>query len=488
MIFLESILSWISFALVSLVILLSPWFFGAWEVWWFWPFVVCIFSSAMILGLRLAITAFGSSSPDGNRNTEGEGTYVDATSEADIINMRRKVLGCAAFMLFLGYAFWRFMVTGVVMDAQRSFLLFLTPFLIGLTIVFGFGTRQIRLLHVILMFNLLVLGLYAIINHLGWHSRFVLWAPGYSLYINDNRATGTYFCPDHFAGLMEIAFSLSLGFLVAREVRRGRRIFAGILAIVAFAVVVLSKSRGGGLAVAVICMAVLFWGVSQWPRTVRWYLRGSGAALFILLLLAFCFCAKSYMYRFVDGSGREVIRQRSLAQKKEAFVDLIRSSSRGRMIAGALRAWETAPFLGIGPGMHQNLWFHFAPSPDGNRETGKWPSLRNNDFHSYEVHSDWVQLLEEYGVAGILLFLAAASTLFAILLAGIGKERRERMSRNWRSVGEGYHPLLLGSIFSCVALAFHSLGDFNLQIPATTWILSAVVAMAMAMVFRDERI
>jgi O-antigen ligase len=487
MIFLESILSWISFVLISLVILLSPWFFGSWEVWWFWPFVVCIFSSAMILGLRLAITAFAASSPDGRGETAGERTYVDAVPEADIANMRRKMFGCAAFMLFLGYAFWRFMGTGVVMDAQRSFLLYLTPLLIGLTIVFGFRTRQVRLLHVIIMFNLLALGLYAIINHLVCHSRFVLWAPGYSQYIEDNRATGTYFCPDHFSGLMEIALSLSLGFLVAREVGKQRRIFAGVLAVVAFAVVVLSKSRGGGLTVAVICVAVLVWGVSQWPRTVRWYLRGSGAALFILLLLAFCFCAKSYMDRFVDASGRHLIREKSFAQKKEAFVDLIRSSSRGRMIAGALRAWHTAPFLGIGPGMHQNLWFHFAPSPDGNRETGKWPSLPNNDFHSYEVHSDWVQLLEEYGIAGLALFLAAASTLFAILLSGIKKERRERMSHNWRSVGEGYQPLLLGAIFSCVALAFHSLGDFNLQIPATTWILGTVVALAMTMVLRDER-
>ena len=75
------------------------------------------------------------------------------------------------------------------------------------------------------------------------------------------------------------------------------------------------------------------------------------------------------------------------------------------MIGGAIRAWQAAPVWGVGAGMHQNIWPHVAASGDGDRGKGIWPTLVNDKFHSYEVHSDWIQLLEEYGLVGLILFL-----------------------------------------------------------------------------------
>ena len=132
--------------------------------------------------------------------------------------------------------------------------------------------------------------------------------------------------------------------------------------------------------------------------------------------------------------------------------------------------------------MHQNLWPHIAASPDGAPEHGKWPKYPNNTFHSYEVHSDWTQLMEEYGVVGLVLLLIPAGLLAFLLLS-----RRSQMLRRRREDGRGAsdYGLLLGALLAIVALAFHSLGDFNLQMPATVWMLAAIVATPVAHLLRE---
>ena len=62
---------------------------------------------------------------------------------------------------------------------------------------------------------------------------------------------------------------------------------------------------------------------------------------------------------------RNIIGPQAIAKLKDG--------ARYHMISAALRAWRTRPLFGIGPGMHRNLWPHFAPSPDGDRTRGIWP-------------------------------------------------------------------------------------------------------------------
>jgi O-antigen ligase len=483
--FLETCLSWGCFFLVALIVAVAPWLFGAWEVWWFWPFVVCIFLSTGLFGLLLLNRAImrwvGRPEAAEARNC------IETVSEIDVVNTWMKALAVLSFLPFLVYAFIRLLHAEVFMDAQRSFLLFLTPFLLGIQIVFGLREKQAKTLYWLVAVNLLALGLYGIANHLIDHSRHVLWAEGYAGYISENRATGSYFCPDHFSGIMELAFGLGLGALLARETGRWWKLSGGVLALVALYAIVLSKSRGGGLTVVVILAAALCWGFSQWPVAIRWYLRLSLLAVGALGLTAFCCIASGYVTRFMSGQGRELAKAKTAQVRLAVIEDLVRTSSRGRMYAGALRAWNTERFFGVGPGMHQDLWPHFAASPDGDRDKGVWPSLPNNTFHSYEVHSDWLQLLEEYGILGVLLFLLPVIAVFTVLMIGVGRERRDWRSSGWRDVGGGYHPLLLGGIFAFVALAFHSLGDFNLQMPATVWLLAALIAIPIACITRDER-
>jgi O-antigen ligase len=154
-------------------------------------------------------------------------------------------------------------------------------------------------------------------------------------------------------------------------------------------------------------------------------------------------------------------------------------SDRYQMSAAALRGWFSAPVFGIGPGMHQNLWPHFAPSPDGDRERGIWPRFPNNRYHSFEAHNDWAQLLEEYGAVGLALFLLAMGTA-----AGMLYRCWRRRAHAGRLCDQDWP--ILAALLAGVAMAGHSVGDFNLQIPATTWLLAGLAGVGLARVADTE--
>jgi len=464
MLLLDILLSWTGFTFVAIVCVFSPWCFGAWEMWWFWPFAVCIFIVGLLFAGRLLIRAVNDQVPalcPGPRATKA------------------RLFTALTFVPFLVYAAVRAAQAPVFMDAERSFLMFATPLLLGTSIVFGFRRKQLDALFLIVLLNLILLGLYGLINHLITGSRLVLWVEGFPQYLKEHRATGSYFCPDHFAGAMELALCLGLALLLARETTRLRRTTAALVCVLALSAVVLSKSRGGGLAVIVVLAAALLWGLAQWPAVVRWWCRGAIAALAVFAVVLFAHVGTGYMTRFGSYFGWQTMREQSFRDWRPVLANKLRGSMRGRMMSAAVRAWRTSPVVGIGPGMHQNLWPHFAASPDGNRERGIWPTYPNNRLHSYKVHSDWLELLEEYGVVGLALFLIPVGAGFTMLLRGLYRTgRRDRESGTHVEVSE-YH-IILAAVLGCTCMAFHSFGDFNLQIPATTWMLTALVAIALA--------
>ncbi|MBT3193894.1 MAG: O-antigen ligase family protein [Verrucomicrobia bacterium] len=452
----DAVLRWIVFASVSLAVLVGPWLFGAWEAWWFWPIVAAISVGFAATGVRLGL----------------------ARSTRVIVSARVWWI-LAALTPFVVYAVIRMFMADVFMDAQRSVLLHVTAICVAGEILFGLNATQRRLLFWLLFANLLLLGVYGLVNHVGWQSERVLWEPGYAQYAG--RATGPYFCPDHFAGAMELLLCLALGLLASRGGATAVRWLAGLAALAATVGVVLTQSRGGGMTVIVIFMFAMVWCVAQWPAAIRWNLRLIGVSASLLLFMGLCLTGSDFVNRFVSygGWGSAAGSHVDAEQGKLAHVvEALQRTSRGRMYGGAVRAWKSAPWFGIGPGMHQHLWPHFAPTPDGDPELRIWPTLHNYDFRSYEVHSDWLQLLEEYGVVGMILFLFAFGVVMRCFAVGVRDE-----GRKWQQVSRNrVDPLTfscwVGGALSAVAMAFHSLGDFNLQMPGTVWVFSAILAIA----------
>lgn len=436
----------LSLFLLTPALLAGPWLFGAWEPWWFWPLAALFFAAVIVFGVVLM---------DAESLLTG---YSDRLLRRDVAPA---LLACGTFLV---YGTVRMLLTPVYTDAERSLLLFMLPlFAAGIT-GFTVGSVGRRVLFGLLAFNGLALGLYGIINHQVTGSERVMWMPGYMQYIADDRATGSYYCPNHFAGLLELSAALALGLLLDRGLRAWARLSGGILLAVCLTGVVMSRSRAGGVTLLVLLVAAPLVGMVQWrPRGRRIFQAG----LLVLALAAagsVAWLAHGYRARFQQFPW-----------------DDLQKSERVQMVSGALRAWHTAPVFGIGPGMHQNLWPHFAASPDGDREKAIWPSHPNLGWHSYEVHSDWVQLLEEYGGVGLALVLIALFLVMRLLWRGLRREEEVWKATGWdpperpRFLG-----VVLAAFLAVLAMTLHELADFNLQMPATGWMLGAILGLAAA--------
>jgi O-antigen ligase len=463
-----NLLGKLALAVAAAAVLVAPWLFGAWEFWWFWPVTVCIFASGLLFGLKLVVETCDP---------------VPLAGESRRVKLVTRLQGRSAVFLwfapFLLYLYVRYLQTDVRLDAERIWLLFLTSFVLTAVFLFGVSRSASRAVCHLILLNVAVLGVYGIANHFITRSHFVLGTPGYPQYYLAGRASGTYFCPDHFAGLMEIAICMSLPILGSRPASRRARALAGLVVAIGLAGIFISKSRGALVSIAAVLVAWIAWGFVEWPARRRRMARllvlaGSAAVLLILLTAGQSYVKRFYAYfGWTEQAGR-------MAPPAAGVLDVLRTQDRPQMWAAALRAWKERPWTGIGPGMHPNLWPHYAPSPDGDRISGRWPKYRNNAYLSNAVHNDWLQLFEELGAVGFALFLIPASCVvwrWRRHLRRIAKRNDEDPAGTEPS--ESFVPVCAG-LLAAVALSVHSLGDFNLQIPATTWIFSAILATAWA--------
>lgn len=470
----DALLQKLSYAFTLAAVLAGPWFFGSWEMWWFWPFMACIFLGAFFTALHAALAAF----------SEDTGLHPPGPAEdtGDSALWRRRQTTCfLLFIPFVAYSAWHLITSEVFVSAERSLLLIVSPLLLGLTVTTGLNSQQRRQLFVLILMNISAIGVYGILNHLATGNRLVLWAEGYPQYYRENRATGCYYCPDHFAGIMELGICMGAGMMLAARASLLQRLAGAGLASLGTICVILSKSRGGGLTLVVIALAALAWGLANRPVSVRWWWRIAGAAGCGILLSLMVLFAEGYRERFLQYFGGDRIRGLPPAEKLEIARKSTAGTARGVMYAGAWRAWQTSPLTGIGAGMHGSLWPHFAPSPDGDRASGRWPGRLNNRWHSNEVHSDWLQLLEEYGLVGLLLFLLP----FAYLFRTLSRALKLDASNHRRNAKTGFQlpreTMAITALLALSAFAFHSLGDFNLQMPATTWVLSALICIELGL-------
>jgi len=275
-------------------------------------------------------------------------------------------------------------------------------------------------------------------------------------------ASGTYVGSNHFAGYMEIAVPLTLGFLLAQK-KRTRRMLSGLggkrawvqravawfapesaspkmvflffSALIMTVSLMLSASRGGILS---LTFGILV--VSTFFLFKRRYTRyGTAAILFCLLAFA---CAA---YVGMDSALGKFQRTETSFAKR-----LLTSKSMLPMVSDY-------PFLGVGWGNFRYLYPRYVPKEyDGVSSSGY-------------SHNDWLEAVVEAGIpAGILIL--SAFILYLVRTIRIWKSRHDP-----HAVGIG-----AGALAAVLSLALHSLSDFNMHIPANPLALAAAAAIGYA--------
>jgi O-antigen ligase len=245
---------------------------------------------------------------------------------------------------------------------------------------------------------------------------------------NAASVTGTYVNYDHFAGLLEMAFPLAIvGALSTRDplarIPAALRTSA-MLAVAACLLmgIILSLSRMGVVSTLTAAAGVLVALVFSLPRRRRWlWLVPIAIPLLILATLS----TRELVLRFADLTATQEI---SKDVRVQIWTDTLH-------VIAAYR------WTGCGLGAYERGLYQFKTAAPTNTV----------DY----VHNDYLQMAAELGIPGMLLL--AALTVWVL-----GRTLRVvifvRGSPNWT--------LACGLLGAFLAIAVHSLADFNLYVPA----------------------
>ena len=278
------------------------------------------------------------------------------------------------------------------------------------------------------------LSLIGIIQHMTWNGKIFWIIPVYQ-----GNPFGPWVNGNHFSGYMEMAMLLGVG-LILKEARIGsrrrhrdfRRRAAPKVALAAFmlalmaAATIMAGSRGGIFSLALVACTYFYLQASVWLSRRRFARAGKALAMAPLLL-----CAAGITYYILKGS--------------EVYVPEtgVESSFAGRVTAwkGVVRMIGANPLTGTGLGSFSPAFPMFKEYGD----SAVWD----------QAHDEYLQILAESGIVGFALFAWGLLVFWRNYLGPL-------LRKSWRE----QPPVVLGAGLGMLALLFHSLVDFNLQIPS----------------------
>ncbi len=345
---------------------------------------------------------------------------------------------CWGVLLFVAWAVWRTYEADLPYVARGELLRILayaTLFLVIVNNLHRQGTAQILMW--VLLGVTTAMCFYSAWQYAG--GRNTVWGfPRAQDYVG--RGSGSFMCPNHFAGLLGLLLPLTLAMLVAGRLKPLGRVFLAYIALVLLAGLALTFSRGGWLASGLAVAGVLV-ALARNPD----YRRPALVGLAVIAL----------------GGGLLVSRSAFMKNRIETWHDLDSGArnSRINIWKATVAMWRDHKWLGVGPA-------HF---------NERFKQYRTHWVHGepLRAHNDYLNALADWGVAG--------SAVIAVpwLLLGYGVARTLRQVR--RDPGSievkrsDRYAFVLGASGGLAALLIHAFVDFNFHIPANalvavTWI------------------
>lgn len=275
------------------------------------------------------------------------------------------------------------------------------------------------------------------------------------------RGSGTYYCPNHLAGLLAMALCLAVGrFVALREPEADlqtvvlRRLYEAVFIGVILVGLYMTMSRGGWIATGCGLLAMLVFADLSRALTPR-----TTISLFLILVIAVMVAwnVPSIRYRVEQSIGIDIeyLPGESPATVKEGI------GGRFPIWSGTWRMVQDHPLTGIGPGQWQWRYLQY-----------RLPLAQTRPEYA---HNDWLQLFAEYGGLGLFLVLIGLGCFLwqAFYLA------RESATAEQRAFS-------VGAAAAVVAISVHSVVDFNLHIPANSMLLALLAGMLAGMGRDDD--
>lgn len=347
---------------------------------------------------------------------------------------------CWAVLAFTIYAIARYCTADVEYIARHEVLRVLVYAVLFFAVLNNLHRQEsTQLISFTLVFLAMAIAGYAAYQFLADY-RYVWRIP--SLY--PHRGSGTYICPNHLGGFLEMLLPLGLAYTLAGRLKPVTKIFLGYAALVILAGIAVTVSRGSWIAT---CLALLlFFTVMLFRRNHRL------PALLLLGLLVgggALYLPKSF---FIQRRVQQLVSDKGKVNDDLRFA----------LWAPAWRMWRENPWWGVGPA-HFDVRFH-AYRPE---EVQLTPD---------RAHNDYLNTLADWGIAGAALVASA----WLLLAWGVAKTWRfvaRSSSDLGGKSGSNKFAFLLGASLGLVAILVHSFVDFNMHIPANAILCVTLMAL-----------
>jgi len=283
----------------------------------------------------------------------------------------------------------------------------------------------------------LIIGIAAFLATFGLVKNFLTnpfsWWDYPEIYKNVYRVTATFGNANNFAGYMEMVIPLLLGMFLT-GLRRPKIIIMVCLVVLCITAMIFSFSRGGwiGMLFGFVFMVIALLSSQHFNRK---------------RLVIGIICGFLAISLFVLSNTGMVKRIVTLKQKQDI------TNFRGRVTAwrGIVDMIRDYPVLGIGPGTFSVVFTQYQP-----------PGL---SLRYFRAHNDYLQVISEAGLPIIPIIV-----WMIIALYRKGFRKLKNPSRLVRGT-------TVGAMSGIAAMLIHSIGDFNLQIPADALLFTVLVAL-----------
>ena len=285
-------------------------------------------------------------------------------------------------LLFLGYAAFHYMQADVEYTARREVLrlvLYALLFLVVLNNLHKSDCTQL-VLYVMLMggTGIAIYGLVQVIagSESVWHFTRPSQYTG--------RGSGTFINPNHFAGFLGMLLPLCLASVLTGRISQPMRILLGYSALMLLGGVAVSMSRGAWISTALMLLSlVVILGLRKQFR-----LKGIILTCVVLGIISLFFVKSDF--------AQSRISRVSTPGTPEHV------GSRTQLWSAAANVWKEDKLLGVGPA-------HF---------DHRFPEHRPTNLQSrpVRVHNDYLNLLVDWGLIGLLLAGVWLGTLTFVII------------------------------------------------------------------------
>ncbi len=346
---------------------------------------------------------------------------------------------CWAVLAFAAYAIARYFTADIEYVARFELVRVLVYALLFFIVLNNVRPETAPVFVGVLTFLAMAISFYAVYQYLTHSDRVWTFRSPYP-----GRAGGTYICPNHLAGFLEMLLPLAFAFALESRLKPAVKILLGYAALVMAAGIVVTLSRGGWLATGGALAG--FFAVFLWRSRLRWP----------ALLGAVAIAALGGII-FLQSPALQLRAKNILEPNKETRT---LSNLRFELWRPAIQIWRDHFWFGGGPAHFDDRFRAYRP--------------QGVQLRPEHVHNDYLETLADWGVTGAGIIAAAVSLL------GF------RAWRTWRAVRPqterggsrgNKSAFVLGASTGLFALLLHSVVDFNLHVPANA--ILAVTLMAL---------